>query len=126
MSKKDSNKNSKSKKRDKPEEKEWDWSDTILADPSEDLMLANDVKQLLITRGEKKQKLKGKKQDMIEFLKEKYDVELKEPIEELTVKELVCELRLRNLDDSAAQKKVLIQRLKGEIDATVITYIKYI
>ena len=119
MSKKDSNKNSKSKKRDHSEQKEWDWSDTVLADPSKELMLAVDVKQLLLTRGEKKQNLKGKKHDMIEFLKEKYDVELKEPIEDLTVKELTCELRLRNLDDSSAQKKVLIQRLKGEIDATV-------
>ena len=35
MSKKDS----KSKKRDKPEEKEWEWSDTALADPSKELLL---------------------------------------------------------------------------------------
>mmetsp|Transcript_71309 Transcript_71309/g.64015 ORF Transcript_71309/g.64015 Transcript_71309/m.64015 type:complete len:241 (-) Transcript_71309:39-761(-) len=118
MSKKDSNKNSKSKKRDSPDEKEWDWSDTALADASKELMLATDVKQLLLTRGEKKQNLKGKKHDMIEFLKEKYDVELKEPIEDLTVKEISCELRLRLLDDSPAKKDILIQRLKGEIDAT--------
>ena len=43
---------------------------------------------------------------MIETLKEKYDVELKEPIEDLTVKELSCELRLRLLDDSPAQKDI--------------------
>lgn len=122
MSKKDnkSNKENKNKKRDRPDQKDWDWSDTALADSSADLMLATDVKQLLLTRGEPKSNLKGKKQEMIEFLKEKYEVdEFKVDIEDLTVKEMVCELRLRKLDDSAAKKDILIQRLKGEIDATV-------
>eukprot|EP01083_Nonionella_stella_P075067 203848_1 len=115
-SKKD--KDTKSRKRDKPEEKEWEWEDTLLKDSKDTKLLAEDVKQLLITRGEKKQNLKGKKVEMIEFLKEKYDVELKDRFEDLTCKELVVELRLRGLYDGAAKKNILVQRLKGEIDAS--------
>ena len=117
---KDSNKNTNSKKRDRPEAKEWQWEDTVLADPEGDTkMLASDIKQLLLTRGEKKQNLKGKKVDIIKYLKEKHTVELDEPLTDLTVKELQAELRLRKLDDSQAKKETLIKRLKGEIDATV-------
>ena len=83
----------------------WEWEDTLLAQPELGLMFAVDVKQLLLTRGERKQNLKGKKIDMIRFLKEKYDVALNEELEALTVKELTVELRLRNLDDSCALKK---------------------
>ena len=121
MSKKGSgkDKDSKNKKRDKPEEKEWSWKDTALADPANTSMLAQDVKQLLITRGEKKQNLKGKKAEMIEYLKDKYEVDLAEDIKSLTVKELLVELRLRKLDDSSATKDILQKRLSGEIDATV-------
>jgi len=111
--------NSNSKKRDRPEAKEWQWEDTELANEETTTMLAQDVKQLLLTRGEKKQNLKGKKVDIIKYLKEKYDVDLEEPLTDLTVKELQAELRLRKLDDTQAKKDILIMRLKGEIDATV-------
>lgn len=106
--KKESNKNS--KKRDKPDGASWD--ETALME-----MLAQDVRQLLVNRGEKKQSLKGKKAEMVGYLKEHYDVELKDDFDDLTVKELMVELRLRKLDDSSAKKDILIQRLRGEIDA---------
>merc|ERR1712113_306988 len=73
-------------------------------------------KQLLITRGEQKQNLKGKKAEMIEYLKEKYSVNLKEAFKNLTCKELIVELRLRGLNDTPAKKDLLIARLKGESD----------
>ena len=119
-SKKDKeNKNTNSKKRDRPDAKEWRWEDTELADEEMTSMLSTDVKQLLLTRGEKKQNIKGKKVDIIKYLKEKYDVELTEPLGDLTVKELQAELRLRKMDDTQAKKDILIQRLKGEIETTV-------
>eukprot|EP01083_Nonionella_stella_P235256 827426_1 len=114
--KKDNKKDStnKNKKRDKPDEKEWEWEDTELKDPNETPLLAQDIKQLLITRGEEKTKLKGKKSEMIEYLKEKYTVQLNEKFERLTCKELIVELRLRGLTDTPAKKDILIARLKGE------------
>jgi len=114
---KENNKNTNSKKRDRPEGKEWQWEDTILADENSTTMLASDVKQLLLTRGEEKTNLKGKKIEVIKYLKEKYTVDLKEPLTQLTVNELRAELRLRKLDDSQAKKDILIGRLKGEIES---------
>merc|ERR1719384_3082480 len=55
---------------------------------------------------------------MIEYLKEKYTVGLKEKFECLTCKELIVELRLRGLNDGPAKKDILVSRLKGEIDAS--------
>ena len=98
---------------------QWNWNNTALADLSEDLMSASDIKQLLLTRGEKKENLKGKKRDAIEFLKEKYDVELKQPLEDLSIKELLCELRLRQLDDTPAERMILIQRLRDGIPSRI-------
>jgi len=114
---KENSKNTNSKKRDRPEAKEWQWEDTELADEETTSMLAQDVKQLLLTRGEEKTNLKGKKIDIIKYLKEKYTVDLDEPLSNLTVKELQAELRLRKLDDTQAKKDILVKRLKGEIES---------
>ena len=102
----------------------WEWADTCLATADAngyDTFLAADVKRLLMTRGERKQSIKGNKVDMIEYLKEKHEVELKVELieyEDLTVMELMCELRLRNLDVTPDRKVILIQRLRGEINGT--------
>merc|ERR1712228_929912 len=100
------------------EQKEWKWDETQLKDSNNTPLKVEDVKQLLITRGEKKQNLKEKKCEMIEFLKEKYDVSLNEPLKDLTNKELLAELKLRGLNDIPAKKSILIQRINGEIDAS--------
>ena len=118
-SKNEGNNSNKNRKRDFPEDKEWQWEDTALADPKNTSMLAQDVKTLLLTRGEKQKNLKGRKEEMIGYLKENHQVELKEDWYEYNVKELIVELRLRKLDDSQAKKDILVQRLKGEIDASV-------
>mmetsp|Transcript_16710 Transcript_16710/g.25860 ORF Transcript_16710/g.25860 Transcript_16710/m.25860 type:complete len:254 (+) Transcript_16710:93-854(+) len=112
--------NAKNKKRDSPDDEEVvNWDATALKDSENTRLLSEDVRQLLITRGELKKNLGGKKIEMIEYLKEKHDVGLvpkyKENVDELTKKELQCELRLRNLDDSEAKKETLIKRLNGEI-----------
>eukprot|EP01084_Bolivina_argentea_P214966 364910_1 len=90
-----------------------EWSNTELKDANTTPLLARDVKQLLITRGEERKNLKGKKSEMIEYLKEKYTVQLNEEFEELTCKEIIVELRLRGLNDTPAKKCILIARLKG-------------
>merc|ERR1712232_608564 len=96
----------------------WKWEETQLKDSNDTPLLADDVKQLLLNRGEKSKNLQGKKVDMIEFLKEKYDVKLKDPIEKFSVKQIIPELKLRGLNTITAKKSILIQRMKGEIDAT--------
>ena len=59
--------------------------------------------------------MRQSKVDLELYLIIDYNVELGQPFEELTNKQLIAELRLRCLDDRKAKKSVLIQRLKVEI-----------
>merc|ERR1712154_160896 len=105
------------KKRKSPEEKEWKWDDTILEKEDGDIvLLATDIKQLLITRGVDRKELKSKKEN-IKNLKENFSVQLDEDFDQYTSKELCAELKLRNMNSLNAKKSILIQRLNGEIDA---------
>lgn len=113
-----SQKSNKNKKRDAPEQKEWNWEDTVICgDDDTTSLLGEDIKALLLTRGCKSKKIKTKKEN-IKLLKNDFEVELEKEFEAYTVKELLLELKLRGLNSNSAKKKELIQRLRGEIDAT--------
>eukprot|EP01084_Bolivina_argentea_P265655 450392_1 len=91
----------------KMDKKEWNWDNTKV-----DSLKGPDIKQLLITRGEKKSNVQGKKSQLTKYLKEKFKVALKQKFDVLTVVQLMAELRLRGLDDTSAKKCILVDRLQ--------------
>eukprot|EP01084_Bolivina_argentea_P062468 114233_1 len=93
------------------EQKELSWNCTILKDDTNTLLSMKDIKQLLITRAENKKHLKCKRLDLIKLLKSKHSVKLNQKYKNLNPKQLICELKLRNLCHKKAKKSVLIKRL---------------
>ena len=101
-----------------------DWNDTLLKDDENTSMLATDIKQLLISRGMRKGKIKGKKADLIKLLKTHYKVIFHEQFQDLTIKQIKLELKLLGLTERRRDKLKwqLIQRLIDEIKFKVCVF----
>ena len=81
-----------------------DWNDTLLKDNENTSMLATDIKQLLISRGMRKGKIKGKKADLIKLLKTNYKVIFNEQFQDLTIKQIKLELKLLGIKETRRDK----------------------
>lgn len=93
---------------------EWNWNDTELVHQHNTKLTVKNITQLLITRGAIKKTLRGKiKIDLIRLLKQNYNVNLNQPIENLTSDQVSVELKLRRLKwKSETNINILISRLK--------------
>ena len=98
----------------KNSESKWKWEDTALRYTLSKELSVDDLKLLLSTRGERKSgwRMRQNKINLELHLIRSYNVELTQPLENLTNRELIAELRLRRLNDRSAKKSILIQRLK--------------
>ena len=83
------------------------WNDTHLTNENTKELTAPDIKQLLMNRGVKKNKLKGKKLDLINKLKNQHKVQI-DDLRSLSIKGLMAELKLRGISTQNATKNVLI------------------
>eukprot|EP01084_Bolivina_argentea_P107865 192818_1 len=90
---------------------EWNWNHTALHNDEHTRLKVNEIKQLLINRGENKKGTNGTKIKLIKKLKEKYSVKLNKPFTKLTGKQLLIELKLRCLSCKSSKKQQLIERL---------------
>ena len=84
-------------------------------------MLATDIKQLLISRGMRKGKIKGRKADLIKLLKKNYKVIFNEQFQDLTIKQIKVELKL--LGQHGFMKRT--DKLKWQLIQTLIDEIKF-
>lgn len=91
----------------KVNEHQRQWTDTHLVDENTKELTAPDIKQLLINRGVKKNKIKGKKVELIRKLKGEHKVQIDNPWS-LSIKGLMSELKLRGISTLTANKNVLI------------------
>eukprot|EP01084_Bolivina_argentea_P214969 364915_1 len=87
-----------------------EWDATELKDEANTSLKVGDIKQLLITRGANKKKLKGKKSDLINLLKNNYTATLPKP-KDLTMKQVQTELKLWGINNQSIDKIDLIARL---------------
>ena len=91
---------------------EWSWKCTQLQNPKKTILSVEDIKQLLITRGINENDIKDlKKKKLIKLLTAKHTVCLKTSVRELTIEQLVVELRLHELNDRPSKQKNLVDRL---------------
>ena len=92
----------------------WKWNDTalryVISAQNQDLTTA-DLKTLTKIRSGKTPTESTKAHLQLKLM-DSYDVELKKPLNKLTVKQLKVELKLRNLDTNTKDKKAtLVQKL---------------
>eukprot|EP01083_Nonionella_stella_P217723 781471_1 len=88
-----------------------DWNNTILQDghPLYETLKLKDIKQLLINRGANKRHTKGTKAHLIQALKQNHTPSTTR-IQQLTVKQLIIELKLLDISHRRATRKDELSR----------------
>ncbi len=79
------------------------------------------IKQLLVNRGAKTTKIKGKKLDLIKLLQQKYNVKLDVPFSTLSMKSIRIELKLHG---GKCRQSVLKDRLIQVLENTINLHIR--